>query len=550
MCAVAFESPVKCLLRWAGEKPHEIYLTQPIGDEVIEYSWSRVADEVSRMARYLTKYPPGSHVAIMSLNCAHWLMADLAIQMAGHVSVPIYPTASEKTVHQVLEHSESVAVFLGKMFEPAKAATMLPAGLDTVAIYQPYPDMPFWDDVVHNTEPLTTAPAVAPNDLVSIVYTSGTTGEPKGVMVSYGAIHAALNLIKHVIVVKPSDRFVSYLPLAHVAERMAIGFGALYNGAHVSFIRSLDTFSDDIKVARPTIFFGVPRIWTKIKVAIEDKFGGAQKFNRLLKLPLVGRLLKHLILKKLGFAEVRFALCAAAAVNRDVLLWYRQLGLKLNEAYGMSETCGLSHMVKQQQDCVGSVGQVIPGCECQIAADGEILLRNPAMMMGYYKQPELTAATIDEKGWLHTGDLGSIDSDGFLYITGRVKDIFKTSKGKYIAPTPIEKAFQSELDVEHLLLMGDGFTQPFLVVSTHDTPVDAQCTVFQSRCQHALAKVNAQLEGHERLSHLFICNKPWSIENGYLTPTMKMKRSHIEHTYHPIAAQYMARTDAQVVSLP
>ncbi len=549
MCAVVFESPVRCLSKWAEQKPHEIYLTQPIKDQVLSYSWIRVQDEVSRMANHLRCYPQGSHIAIMSLNCAHWLMADLAIQMAGHVSIPIYPTASQSTLEKVLDHSESVAIFIGKMFEPEVALNSLPKGIDHLAIYQPYENIPFWDDVVAATEPLSQSVVVNEQDLVSIVYTSGTTGEPKGVMVSYGAISAALELIKHVIVIDETDRFVSYLPLAHVAERMAIGFGALYSGAHVSFIRSLETFSADVKAAKPTIFFGVPRIWTKMKLAIESKLGGAKKLNRLLRMPVLGALLKRALINKLGFKDVRFALCAAAAVNRDVLTWFNQIGLKLNEAYGMSETCGLSHMVKPNQLCIGSVGQVIPGCECRIAADGEILLRNPALMSGYYKQPELTAATIDDQGWLHTGDLGTIDHKGYLYITGRVKDIFKTSKGKYIAPLPIERAFQSELDIEHLLLMGDGFTQPFLVVSTHDSEAAVKQPDFLLRCQDALEKINAQLEQHERLSHLFVCGKPWSIENGYLTPTLKMKRSQIERNYHPIAAQIMTESTEQVIAL-
>lgn len=549
MCAAKIEYPVSRLQYWAQTKPNTVYLTQPIGGRTIKYSWSRVLTEVSVMASYLQKYEKGSHIAIFSLNCAHWIMADLAIQMAGHISIPIYPTASKKSVEGILEHAETCAVFIGKLFEPEQDLQVIPDHLDKIAIYQAHANMPFFDAVVAQGQPIESPHQPDPTDLISIIYTSGTTGEPKGVMVAYRAVQASMDLIKNIIVVNQDDRFVSYLPLAHVAERMAVEFGALYHGAHVSFIRSLDTFTKDVKKAQPTIFFGVPRIWSKIKTSIEDKLGGAEKVHRLFMKPLIGTVLKKLLIRKLGFQNIRFALCAAAAVNLDVLKWYSQLGLKLNEAYGMSETCGLSHMMTQSQNRMGSVGKVIPGCECQLTEEGEILLRNPAMMVGYYKQADLTAKTLDADGWLHTGDLGSVDHHGYLYITGRVKDIFKTSKGKYIAPAPIEKIFQSELGLEHVLLMGDGFNQPFLVVSTFDSPHANDLHSFIQQCEQSLESVNKQLEKHERLSHLFISDQAWTTENGLLTPTMKNKRASIERLYHLKAESLMSQSTEKVLQI-
>ncbi|WP_180236519.1 AMP-binding protein [Marinicella litoralis] len=547
MCAAKFESPVNRLLHWAKEKPNAVYLTQPIADQVTQYTWSQVLHEVSCVATFLGKYPQGSHIAIISLNCAHWIMADLAIQMAGHVSIPIYPTASKQTIEKILQHSEAKALFLGKMFDPNQALDLLPQGVDQLAIYQAYPGVPFWQNLVEKNQPLTQPVVNAENDLVSIIYTSGTTGDPKGVMVAYRAIQASMALVKSIIVINQQDRFVSYLPLAHVAERMAVEFGALYHGSHVSFIRSLDTFTEDVKKAAPTIFFGVPRIWTKIKMAIESKLGGAKVLNALLKTPLLGSWLKKALLKKLGFQNVRYALCAAAAINKDVLQWFEQIGLKLNEAYGMSETCGLSHMTKQSDTKTGSVGRIIEGCECRLSDAGEVLLRNPAMMEGYYKQPALTAATIDENGLLHTGDLGQIDAAGYLYITGRIKDIFKTSKGKYIAPLPIEKRFQSVLGLEHLILMGNGFTQPFLVISTFESSHADAPSELLIRCEQALNEINPTLEAQERVSHVFISHQAWSPENGLLTPTLKMIRGAIEKAYQSTAEQQMKTTSKQVI---
>jgi long-chain acyl-CoA synthetase len=554
MSTANIETPISRLKHWAKQKPDAVYLTQPIADKSIEYTWPQVLNEVSRVAHYLTRYPPGSHIAIISLNCAHWVMADLAIQMAGHVSIPIYPTASQSTVSKILEHSEAKAVFLGKMFAPDAAPEFLNQAIgdlavDQLAIYQQYPGMYYWQKLVNENPTIENPANHQAKDLVSIIYTSGTTGDPKGVMVSYAAIAASMALVKSIIVINQQDRFVSYLPLAHVAERMAVEFGALFHGAHVSFIRSLDTFTEDVKTAEPTIFFGVPRIWTKIKLAIEGKLGGAKVLNTLLNFPLLGTWLKQALEKKLGFQNVRYALCAAAAVNKDVLQWFDQLGLKLNEAYGMSETCGLSHMTKQSDSKTGSVGRVIDGCECQLSDTGEILLRNPAMMVGYYKQPELTAKTIDTDGWLHTGDLGEIDAEGFLYITGRVKDIFKTSKGKYIAPSPIEQRFQSALGIEQMILMGNGFTQPFLVVSTFESTHADDHAAMIKNCKQALSDINPSLEAQERLSHIFLSNQPWTPENGMLTPTLKMIRGSIEKFYQKNAEDLMKSTNDRVITI-
>ncbi|MCX7553712.1 AMP-binding protein [Marinicella sp. S1101] len=554
MCATEFKTPIDRLRYWAKTSSDNTYLTQPIGAETFTYTWSQALDEVSRVAAYLSKYPPGSHIAIVSLNCAHWILADLAIQMAGHVSIPIYPTASVDTMRKILKHSEAKAVFIGKMFEPNEGLKSVTtaigdAEIDLMAIYQSYPGMFDWQTLVNENKPINVAATHQPDDLMSIIYTSGTTGDPKGVMVPYRAVQASMSLVKSIIVIKPQDRFVSYLPLAHVAERMAVEFGALFNGAHVSFIRSLETFSEDVKTAAPTIFFGVPRIWTKIKSAIESKLGGPKVLGTLLRLPLLGGLLKKALVKKLGFQHVRYALCAAAAVNKDVLEWFDQLGVKLNEAYGMSETCGLSHMTKQSDTKTGSVGRVIDGCECQISASGEVLLRNPAMMTGYYKQPELTAEVIDSAGWLHTGDQGRIDESGFLYITGRVKDIFKTAKGKYIAPSPIEQKFQSALGLEHMIVMGDGFTQPFLVITTFETRFDDDISALVALCEEHLAEINQSLEVQERISHVFITEDLWGIENGMLTPTLKMKRPQIEQQYQGKAKELMSKHSSQVIVL-
>lgn len=534
MSVAELKSPVSMLRHWAEKNPHRIFLNQPTADGMMTFTWSEVYQQVSRVAQYLKQYPKGSHIAILSLNCAHWIMSDLAIQMAGHVSIPIYPTASSNTIEKILQHAEAKLLFVGKLLDAENTLKQLPGHIDKMSFYQQHPSMPYWQDIIRQQHPMTKPVTVTGDDLISIIYTSGTTGEPKGVMIPYRAVNAALALIKHIIVIKPDDRFVSYLPMAHVAERMAIAFASIFFGAQVFFIHSLDTFTEDVNNAKPTIFFGVPRIWTKIKQTVEYKLGGSRLFNTLLSIPILNRLLAKMLLKQLGFSEVRYALCAAAAVDTDVLIWYKKLGLKVNEAYGLSETCGLSHMVKQEQDCLGRVGQVIPGCECILSADGEILLRNPALMSGYYKQPELTAEVIDDAGWFHTGDLGDIDEAGYLAIIGRNKDIFKTAKGQYIAPAPIELMCQTLLEVDQLILMGSGQRQPFLLMSIAESEKHNNPKNCQEFCEQKLSTINQQLEPHQRLSHIFICDDPWTVASGFLTPTLKIKRAPLEQHYLPL----------------
>jgi long-chain acyl-CoA synthetase len=237
MCAAEFQTPVERLQHWASQTPDATWLTQPIANEVLTYTWSEALREVSSVADFLQCYPPGSHIAILSLNCAHWIMADLAIQMAGHISIPIYPTASADTIRKILEHSESKAVFVGKMFEPDQVPELIPDGYDCLGIYQQYPMWPYWEQLVNDHQPLKEAVSRQADELMSITYTSGTTGDPKGVMVSYRAVFAAMQLVRSIVVIGREDRFVSYLPLAHVAERMAVECGSLYNGSQVSFIR-------------------------------------------------------------------------------------------------------------------------------------------------------------------------------------------------------------------------------------------------------------------------------------------------------------------------
>lgn len=533
-----FLPPLARLQHWAETRSEQVFLRQPTDKGWEELTFKEVWLRAARLAQYLSSLPPRSPVAIYSLNCADWFIADIAILMAGHISVPIYPTAGESTIEYILEHSEVKLVFVGKLFDWNKKSHCF-NGIETVSIFNEKDGVPSIKKVTLNQQPVQSIYQPKPNDLATIVYTSGTTGEPKGVMLSYRAIGSALSTVEQVFHIDHHDRFFSYLPLAHVAERMAVEMASIYFGATVSFVQSLDHFAQNLRSVKPTIFFAVPRIWLKLKRGIETKLGGRYVVSLLLKSPLLGNWLKRTLKKLLGLSETRLALSAAASLPQDTLDWFDNLGIEICEAYGLSETAGFSHINLPGKRRSGSVGQPFPNADCMIANNGEVLLKNASLMEGYYKQPELSAQAIQD-GWFRTGDLGKEDSEGYLYITGRVKELFKTSKGKYISPVPIEDKLISALDVEHLCVMGANMPQPVAIAVVLKEWPRSFKKQFESQAKKVLDEVNQTLEKHERIRQLYLVNEDWNTDNGMLTPTLKMRRQPIEERYSSLIEKHQS----------
>lgn len=542
--------PLQCLYRWERERGDRIYLTQPMGGGVVQdLSWRQAADQVRRMAGWLQAqgWPAGSRVAIIGKNSAHWVLADLAIWMAGHVSIPIYPTFNAEALSYILQHSESRACFVGKMDDSTQLQAGVPAGVTLVALpLAPALSALQWDTLLAQNPPVPGMPVRDPDDIGTIIYTSGTTGKPKGVVHTFRAMAWAVTSGTQRVRMDANDRFISYLPLAHVAERMLIEQGSLRYGSHIFFAETLDTFLQDLQRARPTIFFSVPRLWVKFQQGIHAKIP-AQKLRTLLGLPVIGWLVRRKILKGLGLDQCGLAAGGAAPMPPDVLQWYRNLGLDLIEVYGMTENCGASHSTLPGSRQTGSVGLPYTGVESRIDPEtGEILMRSPALMQGYYREPEQTAAALTTDGWLRTGDKGSIDAGGFLRITGRVKDIFKTSKGKYVAPAPIEDLLVLHSDIEACAVTGAELAQPIgLVMLSQDAAAssaspDYRATLTDSLQRH-LKTVNARLEPHEKLACLVVITTQWTPENGMVTPTLKVKRPRMEDVYAAHYAEWLGQ---------
>ncbi|WP_296493446.1 AMP-binding protein [Rhodoferax sp.] len=528
---------------WEKTAPDRIALTQPMGGGVIkDFTWAQVGDEVRRMASHLKSqgWEPGAKVAIMSKNCAWWLMSDLAIWMAGYVSVPLYPTLGRDTVKQILVHSEARACFVGKLDDWELMKPGVPADMPCISYALSPPDAiksyEGWDAIIARNKPIEGEVVRDADDLATLIYTSGTTGMPKGVMHSFGNFAWAIRTGATSVGMTQQDRMLSYLPLAHVVERVLVEHGWLLTGMHVFFAESLDTFASDLQRARPTIFFSVPRLWVKFQHGVHHKLPPA-KLNRLLSIPIIGGLVRRKVQKALGLDQCRFAAGGAAPMPVSLLAWYRKLGLPVNEGYGMTENLAVSNLTLAGQNMEGTVGPAYPGVDMRIdAATGEIQMRSPALMLGYYKEPAATSETFTADGWLRTGDKGQIDAQGRLRITGRVKDLFKTSKGKYVAPAPIEDKLVMHDAVEACVVTGANLGQPLGIVmlnaeylaSISDPANRAQLEV--SLAQH-LSAINETLDPHEQLKCVVIASNAWTVENDIVTPTFKVKRNRIEDAY-------------------
>lgn len=531
--------PLEMIYHWETARAESVYMVQPMGNgRVVEYTWRRAVGEARRMAAYLKSLnlPSNSRIGIISKNCAHWIMSDWAIWMAGHVSVPLYPTLNANTVGYILEHSGCEVLFVGKLDDWDSMKSGVPETLPCIAYpMSPPNDFQTWNDIVAKFPPLEENMERTAEELATVVYTSGSTGKPKGVMLSFGNLAYSAAGGTEALEVTTNERMLSYLPLAHVFERFVVELGSMNKGFTLYFAESLDTFVDDLKRAQPTLFLAVPRIWIKFQHGVFQKIP-KKKLQRLLKVPLLNKLIKKRVLTNLGLQHVKFAGSGSAPLAHDTLEWYRGLGLELLEGYGMSENFAYSHMNKPGRARTGYVGEALPGVEAKISEQGELLVKSPATMMGYYKDEEKTREAFTEDGFLRTGDKGEIDEEGRLKLTGRLKEIFKTSKGKYVAPAPIENRLMSHPDIEMVCVSGENYPQPHCLVMLSENARRRKadeifCKELDASFLSLLGEVNKTVDPHEQLQFLAVVKDEWGIENDFLTPTMKLKRNVVEDAY-------------------
>ncbi len=513
-----------------------VYLTQPIGGGAsTDYTWSQVAGEARRMAAHLQSLglQRGDKIAILSKNCAHFFMTELAIWMGGFTTVAIFPTESADTVRFVLDHSDAKLLFVGKLDTWSQQEPGVPADMPRIAFpLAPKTSFETWDAIVARTAPIEGRPARQPDELAMLIYTSGSTGQPKGVMHNFGGVTRASEGIVARIGTNGEDRALSYLPLAHVFERAYVECASFVGGGHIYFAESLETFVADLKRARPTIFISVPRLWLKFQAGVFTKMP-PKKLDFMMKIPILGKIVAKKVLTGLGLDSVRLAGSGSAPIPAELISWYRRLGLNLLEGYAMSEDFAYSHISSVEKNLPGYVGVPLPGVEVKISDEGEVLIKSAGRMVGYYKRPDLDAESFTADGFFRTGDKGERRLDGLLRLTGRIKELFKTSKGKYVAPAPIENRLNEHPLIEMSCVSGVGQPTAYaLVVLAEDIRGKVNDPAEKQRIETELAawlkQVNSGLSNYEEMGMFVIVSQPWSIENGMLTPTMKIKRTRIE----------------------
>ena len=529
--------------RWEKVKANDPFLMQPFGDKWETTTWAEAGQQARKMAAGLRSLglAPKSHIGLVSKNCREWVIADLAIIMAGYVSVPFFPTLTSEQISTVLELGDVKALFVGKMEVWDEMKKGVPADMPIIAMphykgNSKVTEGQQWSEMMAKHQPLTDdeVTQIYMDDIWTIIFTSGTTGTPKGVVLDYRIYDAVKQPTQTTNPLKTdlqgNNRFFSYLPLNHIAERVVIEGSVLRYGGVMAFAESLDTFAKNLSDIKPTIFFGVPRIYAKFQQGVLGKMP-QEKLDKLLKIPFIGGFIKKKIRKGLGLNDARVCVSGAAPLPEAVKQWFAKLGIYISNAYGMTENCAVCTLLDPSKSKPGAVGKPQAGVKLKIDEEtGEILVDSPYNMRGYYKEPEKTAEVLKD-GWLHTGDQGRIDEEGDLWITGRIKDSFKTTKGKYIIPGPIEWDFGTNTDVEQICLLGLGCDQPIALVNLSESGAKKPREEVMANLNATRESINKERPNYQKISTIVVTKEPWTVENGLVTPTLKVKRNVMDQKY-------------------
>lgn len=528
--------PLEQFAKNAQEKPNQVYLRQPKNRQVTEYTWVQAYDKTLRLAAAFKAMglKPGDKVSILSSNCAEWFITDFAILAAGLVSVPIYFTAGKKTISYILEHSEAKAIVVGKLADYSNAEQAIPE--DMITISMPYDTMPCkyeFEKLIEENQPLNEVHPASEDDVFTISYTSGSTGNPKGVVLTYKNIMFGATRMLDAPGRPAIESVVSYLPLAHITERALVEYASLYGVAQISFIESLETFVEDLKDAKVTTFISVPRLWMKFQAGVLAKLP-QKKLDFLFKIPILNNIVKRKIRDQLGLGHSLTFGSGSAPIAPSVLEWYESIGIEISEGWGMTEVTGAATtQMPFRADKIGTIGPALDDVQLKVSDEGELLVKGDGVFKEYYKNEEVTKETFTEDGWMRTGDQAIIDDEGYLKITGRVKEIFKSGKGKYVAPVPIESLMGQNQLIEQICVMGSGLPAPVsVVVISKETSEGLDKQQITDSLKATLESVNQDLEAHEKMSGIYVASDEWTVENGLLTPTLKIKRTQLEEKYN------------------
>jgi len=525
---------------WEKKLKNKPFLKQPFGNLWENYTW----DQVGNMARKLSTglksmgLPEKSHIGLVSKNCREWIIADLAISMAGHISVPFFPTLKSYEIEKLLDFGDVNALFVGKLenWEEMKKGVRDDMPIIAFPHYKDHSKVSEgrqWYDFIDQFDPQNEDFKPKLKDIWTIIFTSGTTGDPKGVVLTYETLYNTKRITEDGNPLKVdfsgNNDFISYMPLNHIFERVVIEHSAFRFGGTISFVESLETFGQNLNDVKPTAFQGVPRIYSKFQEKILMKMP-QKRLTTLLKIPIISFLIKKKLRGALGMSRVRSLVTGAAAMPLELLDWYKSIGIYITNGYGMTENCATCTNLNPYQPLGrGSVGKATSGVDLKISEQGEILMKGPFTLTCYYKNEEITKETLRD-GWLYTGDKGYIDDDGFLYITGRVKDMFKTSKGKYIEPGVLEAYFGNINEFSQLCVVGLNCDQPLLLAVPSELAIKNKDSVSE-KLTKVLEEVNGKLDNYKKISNIILVKEDWVPENGMTTPTLKIKRAKIDEKF-------------------
>jgi len=555
-------------------------------------TWREYREEVEKVAAALLAFGlrPQENIAVLAENRPEWLYGHLGIMTAGGVTCGIYPTSAPEQITYLLNHSEARLIFVENEEQLDKVLAI--AGetrVERIVVWDAkglwgFTDerVTFFADFVKQGQAFAEAhphavaercESLEPADTAMIIYTSGTTGPPKGAMLTHGSILWVTEAFLSVNPTRPDDEVVSYLPFAHIYENLISVFGPLRVGYVVNFVESLDTLFQNLREVSPTYFASVPRIWEKLASTVELRMDDSTWLKRRLyraavaigrryaraklagrPIPLGSRLAYRLaswavlapLKRRLGFERTRIAVCGAAPASPELFEYYHALGIPLVEGYGQTESTGVISVNRVERPRVGTVGEPIPGIEVALSDDGEILTRGRHVFKGYFKDPELTAQTIDRDGWLHTGDVGAWE-DGYLKIMDRKKDIIITAGGKNITPAYIENKLKFSPYIQDAVVIGERrrYLVALILIDEDNVTKFAQdhripFTTFQDLTQNPqivrliedeVEKVNKTLSQVEAVKKVALLPRRFYAEEGDVTPTMKVKRRALETRY-------------------
>ncbi|MEM8500248.1 MAG: AMP-binding protein [Pseudomonadota bacterium] len=532
------------LNKWSTECPEKMWLRELGENGNQDWNWLEAHQEINALGSWLESHLDGAgqRVGLLSKNRAHWYFADFGSIAAGHVVVPMFTTLAGETADYVMSFTDMKLLFVGETENWDQIKAVLPGGIQLVCLpgVELEEDHLRWEDVVAPHRGSSPSYQCKSDDLVSLVFTSGTTGVPKGVMQTHDSNIVPVNRFSDAFSIPRGARYFSYLPLSHIAERQIVEGASLVNCGEVHFNENLGTLLRDLPQCRPQMMFGPPRVWEQIQQGVIAQFGSPDAVDAALEADSEG--IGKLVRDKLGLDEAEYLLTAAAPTPPALIEWYDRFGINLMEGFGQTECMG-PIVSSADNRRIGSVGKAMPGVEVKISDEDELLVKADGCSPGYYNMPEKTAETFVD-GWVHTGDKVKVDDDGFYYITGRVKDYFKTIQGKFVAPTPIENIFAENQHTEQICLLGRGYSKTVMTCVLTAMAQELPREDIEAALRERVDAVNKETEHHARIGAVMVSNNPWTIENGVLTPTLKIRREKVEELFGEQAA-VLARQAAE-----